>query len=426
MGETDSLLYYFMSKTIDEVTQDELESLYLENDWDVKKIAEKMGWDENKIKRKFSSFYKNEEKIQELVNKFKIVNMSVLKKLSSGLESRREKEKFTIIFYRIPLEEIIDSLLKNLSFKNISKKYKSNELVVREFFYDYFNKKEDFIKLIETFNIKNSTQFYKMFQQLYFKSLKLGYDLFPKRNLDELRKNIKKLKIYIRKELKCKNLEDLKRKDSSLVKYVWLNLPIEDKLYIFPNLRQEIDWVSYINKFNNKFEAVLYYVRKNNIKTSVELSIRARQLYDIYCFFGNEQKEIIFPGVTSGSGWERRAGSDLQKEFSNCTVISQKKFEDCKNIKQLPFDISLYSPSGKLICLVEIHGATHFTEVHGSFNRTRKTDIIKYEYCKKNNIPLFYFTYDPSLIEKYDYPYYVYTDFEELVQKIKELLQKVS
>lgn len=134
MGETDSLLYYFMSKTIDEVTQDELESLYLENDWDVKKIAEKMGWDENKIKRKFSSFYKNEEKIQELVNKFKIVNMSVLKKLSSGLESRREKEKFTIIFYRIPLEEIIDSLLKNLSFKNISKKYKSNELVVREFF----------------------------------------------------------------------------------------------------------------------------------------------------------------------------------------------------------------------------------------------------------------------------------------------------
>lgn len=117
---------------------------------------------------------------------------------------------------------------------------------------------------------------------------------------------------------------------------------------------------------------------------------------------------------------------DLQKEFSDFTIIAQKRFDDCRNINQLPFDFALYSPTGKLIALIEVHGPSHFTEVYGNYKEVRKRDIIKYEYCKKNNIPIFYFTYEPSLVEKYDYPYYVYTVFEELVQKIKELLQKVS
>ena len=57
----------FMKKKLDEVTQNELESLYLENNLDVKKIAEKTGWINTKIGLKFSSFYNTENEIGMLL-----------------------------------------------------------------------------------------------------------------------------------------------------------------------------------------------------------------------------------------------------------------------------------------------------------------------------------------------------------------------
>ena len=362
-----------MSKTIDEVTQEELESLYLENDWDVKKIAGILNCTVQKVYTKFSSFYNTEEEIQNLVYKFRITGGALFNKLSHVVYQR--SLKYHIKYYHILLDELIIYLKKNYSFIEIAKKYKISEYNIKLIFCNYFSTIEDFKYLIEIFKFENYKEFQNIFPLLSKKAIKLGIkacQLFPnsKRWLGEFRKDFEKAKNYILIELGCKTATELLKKDLSFYDNIW-------------------------------------------------------------CEFNNKQKELIFPGVTNGSSWETAMNSSIQKEFPDCKIISQKTFEDCKNINQLRFDLALYSPSGKLIALIEIQGKTHFTKVYKNEKRTkfeniRKRDIIKYEYCKKNNIPLFYFTYEPSLVEKYGYPYFVYTDFEELVKAIRELLQKVS
>ena len=460
-----------------------MESLYLENDLDIKKIAEKTGWDVKEIAKKVSYFYTTEEEIQELIYKFRIINPKALENLFPNLYRRKRYLKMSINFYKITLKELVQSYKLYGSFEKIAEQYKTTVDAISKILLDSLNSLEDFSYFKQELSIKDITSFRKISFQGVNKLIRLGFynALFP--DLVESKKyhniNYEKAKEIIidngyhsfneikerdrclfsaifnylnseeRSNLPLKSQINWKNYFSKFpskkegirfyiadhniyrpkdiprgLMYYYMELSWEEKVELFPNLFN--NWIEYLKGFDNNFEAVLYYVRKNNIKTSTELSIKAKQLYDIYRSLSNEQKEIIFPGVTSGSGWERRAESDLQKNFSDCTTIPQKKFEDCKNIKQLPFDISLFSPSGKLVCLVEIHGTTHFKEVHGDFKKIRRRDIIKHDYCKKNNIPLFYFTYEPSLVEKYGYPYFVFTDFEELVKAIREILQKVS
>lgn len=416
-----------MSKTIDEVTQEELEQLYLENDWDVKKIAEKMGWSEYKIKCKFASFYDTVEKRQNLVYRFKIINSKNFKKLSLALY--KKQLSLSINYYQIPLDELINSYKINNSFVEVTKKYKTNEIVIRDyFFYPQINTLEDYNKIIKEFNIKTAREFNRKFKSLYLKSKKLGIKLPFVRDFSEFIGNLKKTKEYITDKLKCTSATELQKKDYYFHKNVWCSLTDEEKLSILPNFQIQSSVIKYVSKFNTPFEAIQYYVIKNNLKSTDELYKNWAILYiNYFLLLSNEEKELIFPGCTKGKGWEIKMEEDLQREFSDYTIVSQKKFDDCKSIRKLPFDFALYPPSGsKLIALIEVHGGFHFKNGHESLEEVRKRDIIKYEYCKKNNIPLFYFTYEPSLVEKYGYPYFVYTDFEELMKAIRELLQKVS
>ena len=76
----------------------------------------------------------------------------------------------------------------------------------------------------------------------------------------------------------------------------------------------------------------------------------------------------------------------------------QKRFQDCKNIRTLPFDfyISNYN------ILIEYQGEQHFRdrETFGRGNELKniqKRDKIKYDYCQKENIPLYYITYKQDI-----------------------------
>lgn len=413
-----------MSKTIDEVTQDELESLYLENDWDVKKIAEKTGWNKYAIGYKFASFYDTPEKRQDLIYRFKIVNSVVLRKLSTSIYNKRK----SIIYYQIPLDELIESYKNNDSFKDIAKEYRTTEYTIIMYFNSQINTQEDYDNIKKEFNIKTFKEFEKKFPGFCKKGRKLGIlSSVSVRDFSEFIGDIEKIRKYMVNDLGCNKPKELRKKDAAFYFNVWCNLSDEEKLYIFPNYQIPRKTIKYVLKFNSHYEAVEHYVVKNKIKNVDELFKSWPTLYtDYFLPLTPKEKELILPGCTSRSGWEKKMEVDLQKEFSDFTIIAQKRFDDCKNINLLPFDFALYSPTGKLIALIEVHGPSHFTEVYGNYKGVRKRDIIKYEYCKKNNIPLFYFTYEPSLVEKYGYPYFVYTDFEELVKAIRELLQKVS
>ena len=81
-------------------------------------------------------------------------------------------------------------------------------------------------------------------------------------------------------------------------------------------------------------------------------------------------------------------------EKQNITFQRQQKFPDLKDKKQLSYDFGIYK-NNKIIGLIEYQGEQHFKsiEFYGgekAFKIQQQHDIIKFEYAKKNNIPLLY------------------------------------
>jgi hypothetical protein len=78
--------------------------------------------------------------------------------------------------------------------------------------------------------------------------------------------------------------------------------------------------------------------------------------------------------------------------------IPQKRFKECKNIKELPFDFYLPKENnGKGLC-IEYQGVQHFKPISifggiSSLLKTQNNDRLKREYCRNNNILLIEYTY---------------------------------
>jgi hypothetical protein len=96
---------------------------------------------------------------------------------------------------------------------------------------------------------------------------------------------------------------------------------------------------------------------------------------------------------------------DEIKNVNQINYISQYKFDDCKNIKCLPFDFAIFKDE-QLLAVCEYQGEQHtrpidlFGGLEG-FNKTCYRDNIKREYCKFNNIHLIeIYYYDFNNIEK--------------------------
>ena len=88
----------------------------------------------------------------------------------------------------------------------------------------------------------------------------------------------------------------------------------------------------------------------------------------------------------------------LYLEEKKILYISQKKFKECKNKRELPFDF--YLP--ELNICIEYDGEQHYKsfEYFGGeekFLQTLLNDIIKTEFCDNNNIKLIRYKYDEEI-----------------------------
>lgn len=91
----------------------------------------------------------------------------------------------------------------------------------------------------------------------------------------------------------------------------------------------------------------------------------------------------------------------LWLENHNILYESQKRFADCRDKNTLPFDFYLQDYN---LC-IEYQGEQHYhpIEYFGGqeyFEYIQKHDEIKAEYCKNNNINLFYISYNEDIEEK--------------------------
>ena len=99
---------------------------------------------------------------------------------------------------------------------------------------------------------------------------------------------------------------------------------------------------------------------------------------------------------------ERKIRTILKKLKIN--YIMQKKFSDCKNKRELPFDF--YLPDFN-IC-IEYDGIQHFKSIEyfggiNGFEQTVNNDKIKTNYCKENNIQLIRIKYNENIEEKFKF-----------------------
>ena len=97
---------------------------------------------------------------------------------------------------------------------------------------------------------------------------------------------------------------------------------------------------------------------------------------------------------------------ELWLKKNNISYIPQKRFEDCKNIKPLPFDFYLLDYN----TCIEFDGEQHFKPVlwhnisnvkaKSNFNDIKINDCIKDKYCKESGIKLIRIPY--TKIKKID------------------------
>ena len=85
---------------------------------------------------------------------------------------------------------------------------------------------------------------------------------------------------------------------------------------------------------------------------------------------------------------------DLEVPFEN-----EKTFPDLKKIKRLRFDFCIYKKNYEIGFLLEYDGELHFNKQTKQYKECNSSDILKNDYCKKNNIKLLRVNYKQSIYE---------------------------
>jgi len=207
--------------------------------------------------------------------------------------------------------------------------------------------------------------------------------------------------------------------DYSLAKYVGNKIDVQiicKKHGIFnqtPN--NHISKEHVCPKCSNKFRDTSTFIEKSNkvhnfkYDYSIDKYKNCRTLIKIKCKDHGIFEQL--PGshlqgngcpVCCESKGERKISNYLLK--SNIKYIPQYKFKDCKNIYPLSFDF--YLPNFNTC--IEYNGEQHFTSIEYfggdiDFEKRKKRDEIKKEFCINNKIDLINIKYNENIEEKLNF-----------------------
>ena len=153
----------------------------------------------------------------------------------------------------------------------------------------------------------------------------------------------------------------------------------------FDNMRHSPEYVA--NKINSINNNILLNAEDYKNATFRNLRIKCN-CGNIFCtsFSNYVKKEVnsCFSCSNKESKGEKRIRELLLKH--NIKFIQEKRFDDCRDIKPLPFDFYLEDYN----FIIEFDGRQHFEAVYNeeNFNITQRHDKIKNQYCRDNNIVL--------------------------------------
>ena len=284
--------------------------------------------------------------------------------------------------------------------------------------WSHLNTPDDFNKFIKENDIKNPKDLKERFRGIFNRATTnklLSKLIYPeKRNdwscintFDNFNKFIKENDIKSPKEFQKKFRSGYNKARK---------LGILDKL-IYP--KRQNDW-SHLNTSDdfNKF------IKENNIKSPKEFNENFGSVYNKASKLNLLKYLIYCKGKKEKSSWE----VDIYNIIVGISIFINPRrevtFKDCKNKRELPFDIVFSLPNGKII-IIEIQGPRHYTIAFGEENYipVRKNDLIKYRWAKEqDNVYLFYFSKPNHYLDENSYFHYIYTSEEELLNDIKKLI----
>lgn len=148
----------------------------------------------------------------------------------------------------------------------------------------------------------------------------------------------------------------------------------------------------FIKESNQVHDFKFSYKKTNYIKNQVKVIITCPIHGDFEQRPLSHIQGLGCPNCSESKG-EKAIAKYLDK--NNISYYRQHKFDDCKNIFQLPFDF--YIPSKRM--LIEFDGKQHYEPIKyfggvEAYERLKVNDNIKNEYCEDNYIDLVRIRYD--------------------------------
>lgn len=160
-----------------------------------------------------------------------------------------------------------------------------------------------------------------------------------------------------------------------------------------------------ITKIKEKCELLNYDFLKfktpnnlyENIKTKIQIKCNKNHIFEIsYNNFIHSEQGCSICKESKGEVKIR-----LFLNQNKIVFIPQHRFSECRNKRPLPFDF--YVPTYNL--LIEYDGQQHFEQINFNGNKTnleyiKNNDLIKNDFCKKNNINILRINYNDNVLEK--------------------------
>ena len=159
-----------------------------------------------------------------------------------------------------------------------------------------------------------------------------------------------------------------------------------------------------LSKTHNEYIDELYNINSDIICLGTYINYSTPILHK--CLNCNYEWNVSPSNILYGFGCPQCSISHGEKAIknyldnNNVKYIIQKKFDDCKDIRCLPFDFYLCD----LNKCIEYDGKQHFQPIEffggeESYKTLQYHDLIKNKYCEENNIPLLRIPYYENNIE---------------------------
>ena len=154
-----------------------------------------------------------------------------------------------------------------------------------------------------------------------------------------------------------------------------------------------------VNEYLNQFDYKLLSSKYINNRSYLDVECPKNHKYKV-TFNAFKDRESRCPICYQNQTDSRGVRLILEYlETNNIDFKREYRFDDCRNIKQLPFDFAIFKDNN-LFGLIEFQGKQHFID-NGvwQFERLVKNDNIKVQYCKQNDINFIAIRHDDNIVK---------------------------